>query len=175
MNYSPTGYHPERYWPKYWWPEVGTSTSAPVSNSARWQITNAVALALSASTGIVSVSDKREPWWDFEINQLPHVFVMETNEKKERFSYSSTSFDDMHGTLDLTIEGYCFDANNNLDSVRMDLIRDIEIAIQNSTAVQSVTWEMIPQEVVSDQGTLDNYGIVHCHYQARYLYNHVNA
>jgi hypothetical protein len=174
-DYSPSFYYPDRYWPPDWWPEIGTSTGVAVTNSARWMVVNAIASALIASTGIATVSDKREPWWDFNPTQFPHVFVMETNERKERFSYPSATANDMHARLDLTIEGYAYDNNNDLDTVRMDLIRDIEVAIQNSTAVKDATWEMIPQEVVADTATLDNYCIVHCHYQARYLYNHVAA
>jgi hypothetical protein len=174
-NYFPVLTFPNIYWPDRWWTEVGTSTGITVSNSIRWQISNAIQNALASSTGISSVSDKLEPWWDFDHNQFPHVFVKETNEQRERFTFLDSTGLDMHARLDFTVTGYCFDINNDFDSKRSDLVRDIEIAIQTSTAIKDVVWEIIPQDVVSDQGMLDNYCIVHCHYQARYLYNHLAA
>jgi uncharacterized protein YuzB (UPF0349 family) len=175
ITYFPVKTFPERWFQEHYWPDVGTSTGVAVTNSMRWQIVDAVKNALSSSTGIGSVSDKREPWWDFNPTQMPHVFVVENTEERSRFSFPDSVSDDMHALLNLNIEGYCYSNTDDQDDVRMALIRDIEVAIQNSTSVKDVTWEIVPTDVTADKGVIDNYCLVHCKYRAEYLYNHVNG
>jgi hypothetical protein len=157
----------EHYWPADWWPDILTS-----SNSQRWKIVNAVLIALSASTGIASVTNKLESWWDFNPSQFPHIQVLENAEKKKRFSYPNANDKDMYSELELNIEGFVFDMQNSLDVKRTDLIRDIELAVTSSTEVKDVTADIVNVSVETDRGTLDNYGIVHSKFLVKYVYNH---
>lgn len=140
--------------------------------SQRKQILDAVTTALNASTGIVYVSNYRQPWWDLKPNNFPAVCILETDENKKRFAYIHPSAEDMYSELVLTVLGYQFDENNDLSTKRTNLIQDIEYAIQGSTGVKDVTKDIINTKVETDNGLVDNYAIVHCRYVAKYVYNH---
>jgi hypothetical protein len=157
----------EDYWPADWWPDILSS-----SNSTRWKITNAALIALSGSSGVESVSNKKQPWWDFNPDKFPHVCILQNEEKKSRFSYPNTFDKDMYSELELNVIGYCQDRNDTLDVKQTNLIRDIELALEGSTELKDIALDIIPQTVETDQGTLENFSIVHCKYKVKYIYNH---
>ena len=142
--------------------------------SQRESILEAVTTAMHSSTGIVYVSNKREPWWDMDNTKFPAVCILETDENKKRFAYPHPSAEDMYSELVLTILGYQYDNNNDLSVKRTSLIRDIEYAIQGSTGVHDVTKDIINTKVETDNGLIDNYAIVHCRYVVKYVYNHAS-
>jgi hypothetical protein len=146
-----------------------------MADSARKQIIDAIVATLTTgSTGIVTVTTKREPWWEWDVWQFPGVCVLEGPEKKSRFSYpdASSSIGDMYSELEVNVLGYAQDMRNDLDMKRTDLIRDIEKAISISTTLNDLTLDIIPQTVETDQGTLENYCITHNRYLVKYIYNH---
>jgi hypothetical protein len=148
-----------------------------MADSIRKQITDAfVATLTTGTTGIVTVTDKKEPYWEWDIYKFPGVAVLENTERKSRFCFQgfSTSAGDMQGELEINIIGYAFDMNNDLDAKRTDLIKNIEISVAASTTLNDLTLDVTPTAVETDQGTLENFAIVHCRYMARYLYNHAN-
>jgi hypothetical protein len=146
-----------------------------MADSTRKQILDAIVATLTTgSTGIVTVTTKREPWWDWDVWKFPGVCVLEGPEKKSRFSYldASSSIGDMYSELEVNVLGYVQDLRNDLEPKRTDLIRDIENGIEKSTTLNDLTLDVINQEVVTDQGMLENQGVVHCKYLVKYIYNH---
>jgi hypothetical protein len=142
--------------------------------SNRELIISATVSALSGSSEINYVTTKKEPWWDWDLNRFPGVCVIANRtDKRQRFSFVGTS-GDMYSELELSIIGYAFDANNDLAVKRTDLIRTIEKTLVNDATLDSITLDMAPTTVETDQGTLDNFCIVHCKYIAKYNYDHTS-
>lgn len=146
-----------------------------MADTTRKQVYDAAVAALTASTGIKYVTTKLDAWWDWSPSRYPGVCVIDGSEDKNRFAYmwaSTTDAGDMESKLELVVHGYCFDPNNSLDTKRSELIKDIEKALTASTALDALTLDVTPVNVETDEGVIENYSLVKCRYQVRYLYNH---
>lgn len=143
-----------------------------MADSIRKQILDAYVTALTASTGISYVSSKIEPWWDWDVSRFPAVCVIDGNENRSRFAYLHPTSEDMYSDYNITVIGYQYDQANDLETKRTDLVRDIEKAIQLSTAINDLTLGNEIVAVETDQGWVDNFSITHCKFVAKYAYNH---
>ena len=147
-----------------------------MADTTRKQVYDAAVSALTASTGIMYVTRRLDAWWDWPVNRYPGVCAIDGSEEKNRFSFivgsTTTSPADMEARMELIVHGYCFDPNNSLDTKRSELIKDIEKALTSSTALDDLTLDVTPVSVETDEGVIENYSLVKCGYQIRYLYNH---
>lgn len=147
-----------------------------MADTVRKQVYDAAATALGSSTGIKYVTRRLDAWWDWQPSRYPGVCVIDGSEDKNRFSFmvgsTTSSPADMESKMELVVHGYCFDPNNNLDTKRSELIKDIEKALTASTALDDLTLDVTPVNVETDEGVIENYSLVKCRYLVRYLYNH---
>ncbi len=147
-----------------------------MADSIRQQILTAFTAAMTTgTTGMVTVDTKRIPWWEWDISKFPAACILEGSERKSRFAYlasTASTEGDMHSELEVNVIGYAFDRGNNLDVKRTDLLRDIENGVRKSTTLNDLTLDIINDSVETDQGTQENWAIVHCKYLAKYIYNH---
>jgi hypothetical protein len=144
-------------------------------DTTRQKVYDAAVYALGSSTGIAYTTKRLDAWWDWPPSRYPGVCVIDGAEDKSRFSFmgaASTDVGDMTGRMELVVHGYCFDPQNDLDGKRSALIRDIEVALTSSTALDDLTLDVTPVAVETDEGVIDNYSLVKCRYLVRYLYNH---
>jgi hypothetical protein len=143
-----------------------------MADSVRRKIIAASITALESSTTIAYVTTKKEEWWNWDVSKYPGVMVIASElDKRQRFAYPNAG-EDMYSSMELNCIGYMFDINNDLSVKRTDLIRNIERVLTNNISLMALVNDFVPVTVETDQGTLDNYGIVHCKYIAKYTYNH---
>lgn len=145
-----------------------------MADSIRKSIYDAVVTALSASTGILHVTRNLEPWWDWPSNKFPGVCVVDGDESKQRFSYLQSTGGDMYSELEFRILGYERDMNNDLTSKRSTLLQTVETVLQNSSAINDLTLDIIPISVKTDKGEIENFTVTESVFKVKYLYNHAS-
>src|SRR5690349_7229653 len=135
-----------------------------MANSIRQQILDAVTSALTASTGIATVNTSQQVYWEIPEAACPQVYVVDDVEIKERMSFLHPTLEDMQSTLNLLIVGNVFDIGNDTATKSANLIRDVELAIQGSTAVNDLTQDTRMVSVQTDAGIQENFGTIHMKY-----------
>lgn len=145
-----------------------------MADSVRKTIYDAIVTALDNSTEFAHVTRKLEPWWDWSANKFPGLCVLDGDETKKRLAFLHASAGDMYSEVDFRIIGYERDMNNDLDSKRSNIIQQIEIVLQASTALNDLTMDIVPVSVKTDNGQLENFTVTESLFRAKYQYNHAS-
>lgn len=156
-----------------------------MANSIRQQIMVAVVSSLSNiseyngyQTDVEFVSENMKHFTELGTDKFPAVFPIDTDETKESFTFRpDTSALDMKSTLTVLVTSYLFSRTGVTSTARGDLLRDIEKAMMNATAMTTITnvLDIRPMKVTTDQGTVENYSIHDQEFQIDYLYNHADG
>ena len=156
-----------------------------MANSIRQQIMVAVVSSLTNitkdndyQTDMKFVSENIKHWEEVDNNKFPAAFPIDTNEAKEAFTFRpDTSAGDMKSTLTVLVTSYLFSRTGVTVQSRSDLLRDIEKAMMNATAmteISSIT-DIRPVNIITDQGSIPNYSIHDQEFAIDYVYNHADG
>ena len=132
---------------------------------------------LLASTGIVHVSQEvAENSFAWKENRFPGVRLIDGIEIKERFAYpGSTEQLDMKSEFSLEFMGFVRSYNKSSTEIidnQNQLLVDVETAIANSTLLDDITADIVPNDQVTDKGNLEGMGWISGGFNITYYYNH---
>jgi len=153
-----------------------------MANSVRHQIMDAVTAALEGitvangyQTEVKYVSEGMEDYEQISKSKLPAVFPIDADEKRTWATIAGDSADDLEGELMLVVSCYVYDRQNVTRQQRTDLMRDVEKALMNNTAIDALILYMEPDKIVTDRGTIPNFSIWDQSYKLTYRYQHTNG
>ncbi len=139
---------------------------------------NNIVTAKGYVSSVKTVSENLVPYSNMGESNTPALYPIDTNEVKEEWTFPRTATaTDMKATLTVLITSYLFTRGGVTASSRCDLLKDIEKAMVNSTAMTLVTnlIDIRPMRVVTDQGTIENYSIHDQEFELDYVYNHADG
>jgi len=156
-----------------------------MANSIRQQVMVAVVSSLSNiseyngyQTDVRFVSENIKHFSELDTDKFPAIFPIDTNEAKESFTFRPDSTaGDMKSTLTILVTSYLFSRTGVTVQARSDLLRDIEKAMMNATAMTTISniIDIRPVNVTTDQGTIDNYSVHDQDFEIDYVYNHADG
>jgi hypothetical protein len=156
-----------------------------MANSIRQQIMVAVVSSLTNvstdngyQTDVKFVSENMKHFSELDNNKFPALFPIDTDEAKEAFTFrESATAQDMKSTLTVLVTSYLFSRTGVTVQARSDLLRDIEKAMMNATAMTTISnvIDIRPMKVTTDQGTIENYSVHDQEFQIDYTYNHADG
>lgn len=156
-----------------------------MANSVRQQIMVAVVSSLTNistdngyQTDVRFVSENIKHFSELDNNKFPALFPIDTDEVKESFTFrESTTAQDMKSTLTVLVTSYLYSRTGVTVQARSDLLRDIEKAMMNATAMTTLSniFDIRPMKVTTDQGTIENYSVHDQEFQIDYTYNHADG
>jgi hypothetical protein len=155
-----------------------------MANSIRQQIMVAVVSSLtnitsSATyvTNMAFVSENMKHFSELGNDKFPAAFPIDTDEAKEAFTFRTSTAQDMKSTLTVLVTSYLFSRTGVTVQARSDLLRDIEKAMMNATAMTTISnvVDIRPMKVTTDQGTIENYSVHDQEFQIDYTYNHADG
>jgi len=142
--------------------------------SKQRQIIDALITPLEAITGVNLVTEDLAVWNNGDPNSYNMLLISPSKPEVERFAFIHPTSEDMHGVLEITIEGttysqYASDTKTVLDA----LMVSVEKAIVGSATLNALVIDIMLQndEYVFDIS--DNYGLFSAVYTVEYLYNHL--
>ena len=150
--------------------------------SIRHQIMDAVLAALETITvengyesevGLVSESIQNHE--QIPKKNLPAVFPIDSDERREWVEMKESSEQDIEGHLELIITCVVYDRNDKTRQQRTDLMRDVEKALFNDSTFSALILWVDPLGVVTDKGMIPNYSIWDQSYRVNYRYNSDNG
>ena len=147
----------------------------------RKDIYDALQTALNASTSINYVTiDVAENPWDFKQNKFPAVRIYDGEEQITRLSFpsaTSSGADDMESTIPFEFIGYVAKlakSTGSIDQSRNDLMVAVEKSLTQSTAINDLVKDIVPQERDTDRGYSDGIGWSNGIFSVLYHYNHLS-
>ena len=156
-----------------------------MANSVRQQIMVAVVSSLTNittdngyQTDVEFVSENIKHFSELGTDKFPAIFPIDTDETKESFTFrESTSAQDMKSTLTVLVTSYLYSRTGVTVQARSDLLRDIEKALMNATAMTTISniYDIRPMKVTTDQGTIENYSVHDQEFAIDYTYNHADG
>lgn len=129
-------------------------------------------------TDVEFVSENIKHFSELGTDKFPAIFPIDTNEAKESFTFRGiTGAQDMKSTLTVLVTSYLYSRTGVTVQARSDLLRDIEKAMMNATAMTEITsiTDIRPASVTTDQGTIENYSIHDQEFAIDYVYNHADG
>ena len=128
-------------------------------------------------TDVEFVSENIKHFAELDNDKFPALFPIDTDETKEAFTYRGTSAQDMKSTLTVLVTSYLYSRTGVTVQARSDLLRDVEKAMMNATAMTTISniVDIRPMKVTTDQGTIENYSIHDQEFQIDYTYNHADG
>jgi hypothetical protein len=129
-------------------------------------------------TDVEFVSENMKHFSELGTDKFPAVFPIDTNEQKESFTFRpDTACGDMKSTLTILVTSYLFSRTGVAVQDRCDLLRDIEKALMNATAMTTISniIDIRPVRVTTDQGTIENYSVHDQEFAIDYVYNHADG
>lgn len=128
-------------------------------------------------TDIKFVSENMKHFSELGQDKFPALFPIDTDEQKESFTFRGSTALDMKSTLTILVTSYLFSRTGVTVQARSDLLRDVEKAIMNATAMTTMSGilDIRPIRVTTDQGTIENYSIHDQEFAIDYLYNHADG
>lgn len=129
-------------------------------------------------TNVAYVSENMKSFSELGQDKFPAIFPIDTNEDKDAFTFRGISgAQDMKSTLTVLVTSYLYSRTGVTVQARSDILRDIEKAIMNATAMVSISSiiDIRPVKVTTDQGTIENYSIHDQEFAIDYLYNHADG
>jgi len=142
----------------------------------RQSIYDAAKTVLEASTAINYVT--RQIYEDpsgWKENQYPAVRLIDGTEIKSRLAYPDSTQQDMQSEFTLEYVGYVRSRNRSSTEMideQNDLQVAIEKAIINSTALDDLTQDVVPNEQMTDRGNTEGLGWITGGFDILYYYNH---
>jgi hypothetical protein len=128
-------------------------------------------------TDVKFVSENMKHFSELDNNKFPALFPIDTDEAKEAFTFRGSTAQDMKSTLTVLVTSYLFSRTGVTVQARSDLLRDIEKAMMNATAMTTISnvVDIRPMKVTTDQGTIENYSVHDQEFQIDYTYNHADG
>jgi len=155
-----------------------------MANSVRQQIMVAVVSSLTNittdngyETDVEFVSENMKHFSELGTDKFPAAFPIDTDELKESFTFRGSSAQDMKSTLTVLVTSYLYSRTGVTVQARSDLLRDIEKAMMNATAMTTLSniFDIRPMRVTTDQGTIENYSVHDQEFAIDYTYNHADG
>lgn len=155
-----------------------------MANSVRQNVMIGVVSALTGITtargyqsSVGTVSENIQGYTEVKPNEFPALFPIDTGEAKEEFTFPGTASNNMQSRLTVLVTSYLFARGGVSSGTRCDLLRDIEKAMLNATAITTVSGilDIRPIRVTTDQGTLDNYSIHDQEFEVWYTYTRADG
>ena len=155
-----------------------------MASSIRQNIMTAVVSALANITtargyqsSVKTCTESIKHWQEVGADQFPALFPIDSDEAKESFTFRGASAQDMKSTLTIVATSYLYSRTGVTSGTRCDLLRDIEKAMMNATAMTTISnvLDIRPVRVVTDQGTIENYSIHDSEFAIDYTYNHADG
>jgi len=153
-----------------------------VANSIRHQIMDAVIDALEAittgggyQTNVAYVSEVYQGYQELDLKKTPAVFPIDTDEQKRVDAIGVGTTDEMVSELTIACTCIVHDRTNDTRLKRTNLIRDVEKALMNNTALAALIEYIAPIDVVTDHGTIPNYSIWDQSFMITYIYDSTNG
>ena len=143
--------------------------------SKRKDIYSAIVTAVDNSTGINYVTREiNENGLEWNESRYPGVKIIDAEETKSRLSFPDPTNEDMQSEFYIDITGFVRAkiSTDNLETNRGQLLDDIEVAINSSTAIDDLVKDIIPEEQTDDRGFFEGIGWVTQRYRCLYFYNH---
>lgn len=143
--------------------------------SKRKDIYSAVCTAINNSTGVNYVTrEEMENGMEWTESRYPGVKIIDAEEAKSRLAFPDTTNEDMQSEMYFDITGFVRAkvSTDDLETNRGQLLDDIEVAINSSTAVNDLVKDITPEEQTDDKGFYDGIGWVTQRYRCLYFYNH---
>ena len=137
-----------------------------------------IASGLTYLTDVKFVSENIKHFSELGTDMFPAIFPIDTNEDKESFTFRpNTTGGDMKSTLTVLVTSYLFSRTGVTVAARSNLLRDIEKAMMNATAMTTISSivDIRPVRVTTDQGTVENYSIHDQEFAIDYVYNHADG
>lgn len=128
-------------------------------------------------TNVAFVSENMKHFSELGNDKFPALFPIDTDEQKEAFTFRGSAAQDMKSTLTVLVTSYLFSRTGVTVQARSDLLRDVEKAMMNATAMTTMAniVDIRPMKVTTDQGTIENYSIHDQEFQIDYTYNHADG
>lgn len=128
-------------------------------------------------TDVKHVSENMKSFTELDNDKFPAVFPIDTNEEKESFTFRTSTAQDMKSTLTVLVTSYLYSRTGVTVQARSDLLRDIEKAMMNATAMTTISsiTDIRPVRVTTDQGTIENYSVHDQEFAIDYVYNHTDG
>lgn len=128
-------------------------------------------------TNVAFVSENMKHFAELGPEKFPALFPIDTDEQRESFTFRGASALDMKSTLTVLVTSYLFSRTGVTVQARSDLLRDVEKAMMNATAMTTMSniLDIRPVRVTTDQGTIENYSIHDQEFAIDYLYNHADG
>jgi len=129
-------------------------------------------------TDVKFVSENMKHFSELGTDKFPACFPIDTNEAKESFTFRpDTTCGDMKSTLTVLVTSYLYARAGVSVQARSDLLRDIEKAMMNATAMTGISSiiDIRPVSVTTDQGSIENYSVHDQEFAIDYTYNHADG
>ena len=103
-------------------------------------------------TDVKKVSESLESHEQISKSDMPALFPIDADEKRNWAQIAGTSSLDLEGELELVVTAVVFDRQNKTRQARTDLLRDVEKIMLNDTALLALVLFVEPMGVVTDKG-----------------------
>lgn len=139
-------------------------------SSNRYQIMDAVIGCLDGISTVRHVSEQFKAHDEVDHKDFPVLFPIDTNEEHEAWAFDEDG-GQIQARLTVLVIAYVFDHNNNTRKKRTDLILEINKAMLNDSVLESLTLDVQPVSVQTDQGMIENYSLWDQEFEITYLYD----
>ena len=146
-----------------------------MANSIRHQVMDAVITALEGVATLKLVSETLEDHEQIPKANLPAAFPIDGDEKREYAQIIGSSSIDVEAEMELIVSCVVYDRGNVTRQQRTDLMRLVEKALLNDSALLALILFIEPTGVVTDKGTIPNFSIWDQSYKVTYRYNSVDG
>ncbi len=136
-----------------------------------------ITTARGYTSSVLTVSENIRHYSEMGDGEMPALFPIDTNEQKSSLTFRGASAQDMKSTLTILVTSYLFARGGVTASSRSAILKDVEKAMVNATAMTAVAGvlEIRPVRVTTDQGTVENYSIHDSEFEIDYTYNHADG
>ena len=137
-------------------------------NSIRCQIMDKVIHALDGVTAMKSVSEVYLNYDDIPHKNIPACFPIDTNEEHDPFTLSGAN--DIHAILTISVLVVIHSEVGEFRRARCDMIKNINKAMLNDTALLDIILNISPKTVKTDQGSIEKYSLWEQEFEIEYTY-----
>ena len=148
-----------------------------MADSTRHQIMDAVIEALEGitklagyETTVKKVSEQWVPYTEMDLKDVPAIFPLDADESKEYISIGIGE-DAVEAELGILCTCYVFDAKNDTRLKRTNMMRDVEKALCNNSAVDALIEFIEPGDVVTEKGSIQDWSIWEQNFKITYRYS----
>ncbi len=131
--------------------------------------------ALEGITVLKLVSEQLQAYDQIDKKDLPAAFPIDGDERKSYAQINIGSTDNIEAELELMVTCVVFDRFDVTRQKRTDLIRLVEKALMNDTALLALILFIEPVNVVTDKGTIPNFSVWDQTFTITYRYSSVDG